>query len=64
MADDEQFYWCLTHNTVEQGLRCPAQDRMGPYPTAAAARNWKQTQEERTEDWEAEDERWEAWPEE
>lgn len=63
MVDDERFYWCMAHNTVEQGLVCPAQDRMGPYPTAAAARDWRQTQEAREDAWAEEDDRWESWPE-
>lgn len=37
MAD---FYYCLTHREVEQGQGCRALDRMGPYPSAQAARDW------------------------
>jgi hypothetical protein len=60
MADDQHFYFCLTHSTVEEGQRCRAQDRMGPYPTAEAARSWKQTHGSRDDEWEAEDDRWEG----
>jgi hypothetical protein len=60
MADDERWYWCLTHATAEQGAGCRAQDRLGPYPTAEAARDWKRRRDAREEAWEAEDERWEG----
>lgn len=60
---ESQWYWCLTHNTVEQGEVCRAANRMGPYPTKEAARNWKTSHEDRQETWEEEDERWESWEE-
>ncbi len=63
MTDEPRFYWCLSHATVEEGERCRAQDRLGPYDSAEAARNWKQTHEQRQEKWEDEDEAWEEWPE-
>ncbi len=63
MTDDTPFYWCLTHGEVEVGEQCRAQDRLGPYPSADAARNWKATHESRQEKWEDEDEKWETWPE-
>jgi hypothetical protein len=31
---------------------------LGPYPTEAAARDWKATAEARNEAWDEEDERW------
>lgn len=64
MADDTtRWYWCLTHGTVEEGQQCRAQDRLGPYPSAEAARNWKDTHGQRHEQWEEADEEWEKWPE-
>jgi hypothetical protein len=46
MAD---FYYCLTHHEVEQGQGCRALDRMGPYPTAAAAAAWQDSVEAHNE---------------
>lgn len=61
MSDnDEQWYWCMTHGTTEQGVKCRAQDRMGPYATEEAARNWKQTRDAREDKWEEQDDRWEG----
>lgn len=55
----EQWYWCLRHRRVEPGGQCcKAEDRMGPYPTAEAARDWKARSEAREDSWEAEDDRW------
>jgi hypothetical protein len=53
-----RFYWCLTHDRVEEGASCRARDRMGPYPSAQAARSWREHHEQRGETWQAEDERW------
>jgi hypothetical protein len=54
-----EYYWCLRHATVEQdATACPAQDRLGPYATAEAAREWRDTHDGREEAWKAEDERW------
>ena len=60
MAPDqtEQFYWCLRHERVESADLCPADLRMGPYPTAEDARRFAETAKSREETWEAEDERW------
>lgn len=52
------YYWCLTHERVEEGASCRAVDRMGPYPSPEAARGWRDRVEERNETWQAEDERW------
>jgi hypothetical protein len=32
---------------------------LGPYPSKAAAENWRQTVKSRNDQWDAEDERWE-----
>lgn len=56
-----EYYWCLRHGEVEQGdSTCLAQDRLGPYATAEAAREWRDTHSEREEAWKAEDERWDG----
>ena len=53
-----RYFWCLTHEQVEEGTTCRAADRLGPYDTPAAARAWRERVEHRQETWEAEDERW------
>jgi hypothetical protein len=71
----EQWYWCLTHQQVEPAAACRADDRMGPYDSPEAARSWKTQHEDREvvreiedeaakDEWDREDERWEAWPDE
>ena len=58
-AGGGEFYWCVHHGRVEHGREaCRADDRMGPYPTEEAARNWRETVEARNEKWEAEDRAW------
>lgn len=53
------WYWCVRHDRVEQaGGACRADDRMGPYPTEEAARNWQGTVEARNAEWDAEERAW------
>jgi len=52
------YYWCFTHQTVEEGPVCRAANRLGPYDSPEAARNWSERVEDRNEAWQAEDERW------
>jgi hypothetical protein len=55
---DQQFYWCLKHNTVESGdSLCKSADRLGPYPDRASAERALETVHERNESWEEEDRR-------
>jgi hypothetical protein len=55
------FYWCLTHNRVEAADdRDDLENSLGPYPTEAAATNWKATLESRNEAWQEEDDRWDG----
>lgn len=61
--DTTEWYWCLTHTRPE-----PADERddpdnaLGPYPSEAAARNWKQQHEARDAAWRAQDEAWDGEP--
>lgn len=52
------YYWCLKHNRVEGDDGCKAADRLGPYPTEAAAADALSSVAQRNEEWDAEDERW------
>lgn len=59
--DVTDYYWCLDHGRVETGEnRCKADNRLGPYPTEAAARNWRETVEDRNDAWDDQDEEWEG----
>jgi len=59
------FYFCLEHDRVEtEANKCRADNRMGPYPTEEAARNWKSQVEERNDAWDDADEEWESWGDE
>lgn len=68
MADTDdamgtRWYWCRKHDRVESEQEaCRALDRLGPYDSPEAARNWRSRAEQRNEAWEEEDEAWDAWP--
>jgi hypothetical protein len=53
-----EYWWCLTHDRVEQGSICRADNRLGPYDSEAAARGWRERRDTREEAWEEEDKRW------
>ncbi|HET7533920.1 MAG TPA: hypothetical protein VFJ83_12290 [Nocardioidaceae bacterium] len=48
MAD---YWFCLTHHRVEGEEGCRSADRLGPYPSEAAAARALETVEERNEAW-------------
>ncbi|MEU0884804.1 hypothetical protein ABZ345_39955 [Lentzea sp. NPDC005914] len=48
MSDSSGWYFCLTHQTVEQGKGCKGPDRMGPYPDEATAARALEIARERT----------------
>jgi hypothetical protein len=53
------FYWCLVHERVEPARSgCPNDHRMGPYASEEEALHWKDKVQERNQDWEEEDRRW------
>jgi len=62
MSDGGEYYWCLKHSRVEPREGCRDADRMGPYPTEEAARNWRASVEARNEKWDEEDREWEEGP--
>ncbi len=58
MSDTSGWYYCLTHQTVEQGKGCKGGDRMGPYPDAATAARALEIARERTKANDEADRRW------
>lgn len=55
---DHQWFWCLDHGRAEQGVGCRAERRLGPYPSADDAANWRQLRDAREQAWEDDDRRW------
>lgn len=54
-----EWYWCLEHNTAERGAdKCKADNRLGPYESEEAARNYKSRHEAREDKWDEDDEEW------
>lgn len=54
-----EWYWDLRRNrAVPADERGPGDDTLGPYPTKAAAEDWRRRVEARNEAWEDADEEW------
>jgi hypothetical protein len=54
-----EWYWDLRRGVaVPAAERGPSDDTLGPYPSKAAAENWRAKVEERNEAWEQDDEEW------
>lgn len=60
--DDDQWFYCVKHGTVEQAAGCRAVDRLGPYPDRETAAQALEIARSRTEaadradrDWDEED---------
>ncbi len=51
MPMSQQFWYCLTHQSVETGDGCPNKERLGPYETAAEAASAISRAAERSEQW-------------
>ena len=58
MSDEQEYWFCLKHKTVEPEDGCRNQDRLGPYATADDATRALETVEKRNAEWDAEDARW------
>jgi hypothetical protein len=56
MSDEQRWWFCLKHMTVEPDAGCPGKDRLGPYPSREAAANALETVRRRNEEWDAQDE--------
>lgn len=60
-GDGDNWYWCLEHDRAEpEGEQCPAEDRLGPYPSRQEAVNWRQKADARDERWKEQDRQWEG----
>jgi hypothetical protein len=46
-----EWYYCLDHKTVEEGLQCPAKSRFGPYASRTEAEHAMEKVKERNEEW-------------
>jgi len=46
-----EYWFCLTHHRVEGEEGCRSADRLGPYPSEAAAARALEAVEERNEAW-------------
>ena len=57
MSDDQQWWYCLKHQTVESSDACANAERLGPYTSQEEAQNALATAAQRTEDWDN-DPRW------
>lgn len=49
--EDDQWFYCLVHKTVETKDGCRASDRLGPYPTRDAAEHALESVQLRNEAW-------------
>lgn len=59
MADREEWYWDLVRNrAIRADERGPGEQTLGPYPSREAAERWRDTVEQRNDDWEEADEAW------
>lgn len=54
------YWFCLKHNRVEsdEEIDSKGDNRVGPYPTAERAANWREEFQSRNERWEEEDREW------
>lgn len=54
------WWWCLKHNRVEsdEEIDSKGDNRVGPYPTAERAQNWRAEYAERNERLDREDAEW------
>jgi hypothetical protein len=53
MSDDQRWWYCLRHHTVEPEAGCPGKDRLGPYATREEAEHALDTVRRRNEEWDA-----------
>ena len=51
MSDEQEYWFCLKHKTVEPREGCRNQDRLGPYSSESDAAAALDKVEERNEEW-------------
>jgi hypothetical protein len=56
MDENQTWWYCLTHQTVEHGAGCPNKERLGPYATQEEAAHALDTVRRRNEEWDKADE--------
>lgn len=49
--NENKFYWCMKHHTVEPYQGCSNDNRLGPYDTREQAAGALEHVAERNEDW-------------
>jgi hypothetical protein len=55
MSSNQDWYFCLLHNTVEPEDGCAGKDRLGPYPTREEAAHALEKVQERNKEWDAQE---------
>jgi hypothetical protein len=55
MSEDQGWWYCLTHATVEYGPGCPDKERLGPFATEQEAAHALDKVRQRNEDWDKAD---------
>jgi hypothetical protein len=55
MDEDQDWWYCLTHRTVEHGPGCPNKERLGPFATEQEAAHALDKVRQRNEDWDKAD---------
>jgi hypothetical protein len=56
MNEDQSWWYCLTHQTVEHGAGCPNKERLGPFATKDEAAHALDTVRRRNQEWDKADE--------
>ena len=51
MSEEQEYWFCLKHHTVEPREGCRNQDRLGPYASESEASSALDKVEERNEEW-------------
>ncbi|GLZ35847.1 hypothetical protein Lesp02_80340 [Lentzea sp. NBRC 105346] len=55
---EDGWWYCLTHNTVENTRRCRGADRLGPYPDRESAERALELAREKTKAADEADRKW------
>lgn len=51
MSENEEYWYCLTHGSIEVAAGCRGQDRLGPYASEAEASRALEKVAERNDAW-------------